>query len=318
MARLRVSNERERVVSQILLAALLAVPVPPAAASDDAAPPTPPTPAAVPGAAGLEVKWTGTWDEAVEAAGKIPNGRILVYFGDDDCGACQRMEALIIPSTSFFAFTRDKVPLHVTLRSPEGQKLAARLGVKRAPSWVVVTPDLLVTGRQTGSTTQMGWVQTFVDAERQWAAYRKLLDAEKADPADPRIVFDVAKESFKRGGDSIAEPRFARLAGDARTPPDLREQSLAYLATIQLDAGHPEEAAGSLDRLLEIAADPVLKQRAQLRRAEVEIARGRKDLAVGRLRAFKTDWPGSPLLPEVDKLLEALKPGSSGESGSPK
>jgi len=60
-----------------------------------------------------------------------------------------------------------------------------------------------------------------------------------------------------------------------------------------------------------IATDPALKQKAQLRRAEVEIARGRKDLAVGRLRDFRKDWPGSPLLPEVDKLLEALKPGSS-------
>ena len=66
-----------------------------------------------------------------------------------------------------------------------------------------------------------------------------------------------------------------------------------------------------------IATDPALKQKAQLRRAEVEIARGRKDLAVGRLRDFRKDWPGSPLLPEVDKLLEALKPGSSEETRSP-
>ena len=317
MARLRLSNERGRVISPIVLAALLALQVPSSPAPAGPSPQDAPGPAAVSGPAGLEVPWSGTWDEAVEAARKIPNGRILVYFSDDDCGACQRMEALVIPSTSFFAFTRDKAALRVTLRSPEGQTLAARLRVRDAPSWVVVTPDLLVTGRQSGPTTQMGWVQTFVEAERHWASYRKLLDAEKADPSDLRVVFDVARETFKRGGDSLAEPRFARLAGDTRTPPDLREQSLAYLATIQLDAGRPEEAAASLDRLLAIATDPALKQKAQLRRAEVEIARGRKDLAVGRLRDFRKDWPGSPLLPEVDKLLEALKPGSSEETRSP-
>jgi hypothetical protein len=318
MARLRVSNEGERVISQILLAAVLTVPTPPAASSGDAAPQSTPAPAAVPGAAGLEVKWAANWDEALETARKMPNGRILVYFGDDGCGPCQRMEALVIPSTSFFAFTRDKVPVRILLRSPEGEKLAARLRVAEAPTWVVVTPDLLVTGRQAGPTTQMGWVQTFSEAERQWAAYRKLLDAEKADPGNLRLVFDVARETFRRGGDSLAEPRFVRLVGDARTPPELREQSLAYLATIQLDTGRPEEAAATLDRLLAAAPDPVLKQRAQLRRAEVEIARGRNDLAVGRLKAFKTDWPGSPLTPEVDKLLEALKPGSSKEVSSPK
>lgn len=317
MARLRLSNERERVASQILLGALLALQIPSSPAPAGPTPQIAPGPAAGPGPAGLEVPWSGTWDEAVEAARKIPNGRILVYFADEDCGACQRMEALVIPSTSFFAFMRDKAALRVTLRSPEGQKLATRLRVRDAPSWVVVTPDLLVTGRQSGSTTQMGWVQAFVEAERQWASYRKRLDAEKADPSDLRVVFDVARESFQRGGDSVAEPRFARLAGDSRTPSDLREQSLAYLATIQLDSGRPEEAAASLDRLLEIAADPALRQKAQLRRAEVEIARGRKDLAVGRLRAFRKEWPGSPLLPEVDKLLEALKPGASDETRSP-
>ncbi len=305
-------------VSQILLAALLAVPASSVVAPPDAAIPATPTPAAVPGPAGLEVKWTETWDEAAEAARKIPNGRVLVYFGDDDCGPCRRMEALIIPSTSFFAFTRDKVPLHVTLRSPEGQKLAAKLRVREAPSWVVVTPDLMVTGRQTGPTSQMGWVQTFVDAERQWAAYGELLARERSNPADLRVVFDVARESFRRGGDSVAEPRFARLVGDPRTPPDVLEQSLACLASIQLDAGRPEEAAASLDRLLTVAVDPALKQRAQLRRAEVEIARGRKDLAVGRLKTFKKEWPGSPMTSEVDTLLETLKPGSSKETENPK
>lgn len=302
-------------LSLILLAALLAAP---AAATDDTAPVPSPTPMAVPGPAGLEVAWTSTWAEAVEADRKIPDGRILVYFGEDGCGPCQRMEALIIPSTSFFAFTRDKVPLHLSIGSPEGKKLAERLRVREIPAWVVVTPDLLVTGRQEGSTSQMAWIGTFIEAEREWAAFRKLLDEERANPGDAKLVFAVARESFKRGGDGAAEPRFARLANDARTPADLREQSLGYLSTIQLDAGRPDEAAASLDSLLAVAKDPALKQRAELRRAEVEIARGRKDLAVGRLKAFKKEWPGSPMVSEADKLLEALKPGSSKDAENPR
>lgn len=311
----RVSNERNDVAHEIALALLLAFPL---AAPIDVAPAPSPTPMALPGAAGLEVVWTSSWEEAVEIARKLPEGRILVYFGDDGCGLCQRMEALVVPSTSFFAFTRDKVPLRLKLKSPEGQRLAEKLRVREIPAWIVVTPDLLVTGRQEGSTTQMGWVQAFVEAEKGWAAYRKLLAAEKADPSDVKLVFEAARESFKRGGDSVAEPRFTRLANDPRTPPDLREQSLAYLATIQLDAGRPQEAAKTLDRLLAVVKDPLLKQRAQLRRAEAEIALGRKDLAIGRLKAFKKDWPGSSLLPEAEKLLEALQPAPSGATGSPK
>lgn len=302
MAPLRVSNERERVLSPILLAALLSQTAP-------APPPEPsPTPAAVPGPAGLEVLWTSRWDEALEAVRKMPNGRILIYFGDDDCGQCRRMEALVVPSTSFFAFTRDKVPLFEKFSSAEGKKLAATLRIKEIPAWVVVTPELLVSGRQVGPTTQTGWVQAFVEAEGGWAKFRKLREEEKANPGDPRLVFDVARESFHRNGDSLAEPRFARLGSDPRTPADLREQSLAYLATIQLDSDRPAEAGKSLDELLAIAREPLIRQRAQLRRADVDIALGRRDLAAARLRAFRKEWPDSQALPDVEKLLDALEP----------
>ncbi len=273
---------------------------------------------AVPGPAGLQVAWTSTWDEAVQSARKIPDGRILIFFTEKGCGPCERMEALVVPSTSFFAFTRDKVPLRLAVDSPEGKKLAARLRLRQIPAWIVVTPDLVVTGRQEGSTSQMGWVQSFVEAEKGWAAYKKLLATEKADPGDAKVVFEVARESFLREADSFAEPRFARLADDPRTPSELREQSLAYLASIQLDAGRPKDARATLDRLLAVVKDPVLKQRAQLRRAEVEIALGRKDLAIGRLEAFQKEWPGSPLLPDAKRLLEALKPGPGGGAESPR
>jgi hypothetical protein len=55
-----------------------------------------------------------------------------------------------------------------------------------------------------------------------------------------------------------------------------------------------------------------------VRRAEVEIARGRRDLAIGRLRAFKADWPDSPLLRDVDALLTALTGDAAGRPESPK
>ncbi len=313
MAPLRVSNERERVLSTILLAALLA----PSTASPP--PPEPsPTPAAVPGPAGLEVVWTSGWDEALEAVRKIPNGRILIYFGDDDCGQCRRMEAIIVPSTSFFAFTRDKVPLYEKLSSPEGKRLAAALRVKEPPAWVVVTPELLVSGRQVGPTSQTGWVQAFIEAEKGWYAYLKLRDEERANPADPRLVFDVARESFHRNGDSLAEPRFQRLGSDPKTPQDLREQSLAYLATSQYDAGRPADAGKTLDQLLAISKEPAIRQRAELRRADIDIALGRKDLAAARLRAFRKEWPDSPDLPGVEKLLEAIAPGAPKDAEAPR
>ncbi|MGZ6988316.1 MAG: thioredoxin fold domain-containing protein, partial [Thermoanaerobaculia bacterium] len=127
-------------------------------------PPATPSPAietsekgsAVPAPAGLEVLWSRTFAEATQSAKSMKDGRILIFFVEPDCGQCQRMEALIVPSTSFFSFTRDKVPLYEDVSTPEGKDLAHRLQVRGVPTWILVTPDLLECGRQEGPTSQQG------------------------------------------------------------------------------------------------------------------------------------------------------------------
>jgi predicted negative regulator of RcsB-dependent stress response len=290
----------------LLLAALVASETPqPAAAGTP--PPLVSTGHAEPGAAGLEVFWAHAWDEAVEWARKIPNGRILIYFADEDCAECSRMEALIIPTTSFYAFTRDKVPVRIYRSTAEGKRLSERLRVTDVPTWILVTPDLVVSGMQVGSTSQLGWIDTFIRAEAGWAGYRKTLADEAANPSEPALVFEAAKATYQRGGDDLAEPRFKRLIAAKSTSAEIRERSLAYLASIEMDAKRIPEATKHLDELLRIAKDPTLRERAELRRADVEIARGRHDLAIHRLEEFKKAHPLSPLYKEADALLDLLK-----------
>jgi hypothetical protein len=267
---------------------------------------------ALPGAAGLEVLWARTLPEATEGAIRQKDGRILIFFVEPNCGQCQRMEALVVPSTSFFAFTRDKVPLYEDSSTKEGADLARRLRIRGAPTWIVVTPELLECGRQEGPTTQQGWVNAFIEAERGWAGYKKLLAAESTDPANLQLVFDVARQTYQRGGGTQAEPRFRRLALDAKTPATIREQSLGYLTSLEMESGRFDEAVSHLDTLIATAQDPALEQRAELRRADVEIARGRKDLATWRLKKFLKAHPDSPLAAEAQALLDALQ----GKAGS--
>ena len=290
-----------------LLPLVLAQIASPPAATPAPAPEPAQTGSAMAGAAGLEVFWARTLAEATDAAKHLRDGRILIFFVEPACGQCDRMAALVAPSTSFYAFTRDKVPLYEDVSTPEGKDLARRLGIRSTPTWIVITPDLLQCGRQEGPTTQQGWVNAFIESERGWQGYRKLLAAESAEPGNPQLVFDVARETFQRGGGAEAESRFQRLAGDARTPAAIREQSLGYLTTIEMDAGHIDEAVPHLDTLIATAKDPALRQRAELRRADVEIARGRRDLATRRLKEFLKAHPDSTLAAEAKALLEALK-----------
>ena len=118
----------------------------------------------------------------------------------------------------------------------------------------------------------------------------------------------MAVETFERRGDDIAEPRFRRLSKDAKVPEDVREKSLAYVASIELEQGRPAEAEVDLDALVATAKDPILKERAELHLVDVEIAKGRKDKAIARLRTFVSSHPDSKLLDEARAVLGALAP----------
>src|SRR5262249_50620580 len=151
------------------------------------------------------------------------------------------------PSTSFFAFMRDKVAVRVPRDTPEGKALADRMGIRRSPGWAVVTPDLLLCGYQDGPTSQSEWFATFARSEASWREYEQLLGKERRDRADGGVVFRGAAETFERRGDDVSEPRFRRLSKDPKVPAEMREQSLAYLASIELEQGRAAEAEGDLE-----------------------------------------------------------------------
>ena len=291
------------ILSTLALLAQIAHPT----AAPTPAPAPPATGSAFAGAAGLNVIWAATLEEAQASARSMKDGRILLFFTDKDCGECDRMLKLIAPSTSFFSFTRDKVPVPITISDPKGLELARRMRVVGVPTWIVATPDLLECSRQEGVTPQQGWVQTFIQGERDWAVFRRAQAAENENPGDLAAVYEVARQLFARGARDQAEGRFRRLAADPKASADVREGSKAYLASIDLDAGRFDDATRLLDDLAANAKDPQLRERAELRRADVEIARGRKDLAAYRLKEFLKAHPGSPRATEAQALLDALQ-----------
>ena len=231
-------------------------PASPPAAAPAPAPAPAATGSALPGEAGLEVLWARTLSEATEGAKRLKDGRILILFVEPNCGQCDRMEALVVPSTSFYAFTRDKVPLYEDVSTPEGKDLARQMKVRGSPTWIVVTPDLLECGRQEGPTTQQGWVNAFIEAERGWAGYKRAVAAETENPGNAPAVYEVARQLFQRGGREQAETRFRRLVADPNLAPEMKEQVNGYLASIDLDAGRLGEATKRLDTLVATARDP--------------------------------------------------------------
>jgi thioredoxin-like negative regulator of GroEL len=250
--------------------------------------------------------WAGTFDEAVERARAMKEGRILVELRDAQCPECERMEKLLYPSASFNAFTRDKVPVSVLRGTQDGQTLAARFRIRQVPAWLVVTPDLLLSGKQEGESNQSTWIDRFVASERSWGEFLQLLEAEKKSPSDPAAALAVGEEGFRRFGDAMAEERFRRVADDRKAPAELREKALSYLATIALEARRLDEAEKILKQLAAKSKDPALREKAELRLADVEVGRDERKKAADRLKAFLAKYPESPLRPQAEALLNAL------------
>ena len=252
--------------------------------------------------------WAGTFDEAVQRARAMKNGRVFVELRAAECPECERMEKLIYPSASFRAFMRDKVPVVLDRAGPDGQRLAERFGIQRMPAWLVLTPDLLLAGRQEGGSSQAAWIDAFVASEQAWGEFLRKLDAEKKAPSDPAAAFAVGEEAFRRVGDEMAKERFQRVAGDKKAPTELRERSLAYLAAIALEARRFDDAEKALKQLLSTTKNPELLEQAELRLADVEIGRGDRTKAASILRSFLEKHPQSPRRRDVEALLEAIDP----------
>jgi hypothetical protein len=250
--------------------------------------------------------WATSFGEAVDRARSMPNGRIFVELVEESCPQCERMASLVYPSASFRAFMSDKVPVSLLRSSPDGARLSKRFGVQLSPAWLVLTPDLLLAGKQEGASNQSTWIDRFIATERDWALFRQKLASEKAAPGDLAASLAVGEEAYRRYGNAMAEERFRRVADDPKAPNDLRERALSYLASIALEARRLDDAEKALKEILATTKDPVLREKAELRLADVDLGRGDREKAVERLRTFLEKHPESPLRPQAEDLLKAL------------
>ncbi len=253
-----------------------------------------------------EPVWATSLAGAVERARSMPDGRIFVELLEEPCPQCERMASLVYPSADFRAFIKDKVPVSLLRSSPDGARLSERFGVRASPAWLVLTPDLLLAGKQEGASNQSTWFDRFISSEREWALFKQKLAREKAAPEDLAASLAVGEEAYRRYGDAMAEERFRRVADDPTASNDLRERALSFLASIALENRRFDEAETDLKKILATTKDPVLREKGELRLADVDLGRGDRLKAAERLRAFLVEHPESPLRPQAEELLKAL------------
>ncbi len=254
---------------------------------------------------------------AIEESKKRGNCRIFVFFDAKECSDCERMNALVLPARIFREVVEDKVIVRVDVNSEEGARLGEEYGISSAPAWIVMTPDGLLSWLQKGMTPQGAWLELLSRSEESWTAYQKLVAEAAENPNDGAKVFESARETFRRHGDAQSEKSFSRLVSDPSTPAPILEQSLAYLATIEMNQKKLDEARVHLEALLKIAKDPALRERAELRLVEVEIGKENGAAASARLERFAGSHPdaATKTVEDLRRIIAALPESPARETG---
>lgn len=262
------------------------------------------------------VKLSDAWKHSISdgnaQAKGLPSRQLLISLSSPTCGQCDRMDKLILPSQAFEEMFGDKALVRLDWGSDDAKAVAARFGIAAPPAWIWLTDDGLLVGLQAGPSNQPTWFRTMSEAGDRWKAYQGKIARERVNPGDRDLVLDVAIETFKRGGDELAAPRLKRIGEDPKAPAATRSTALAYLSSIEMDRRQLDEAERHLKLLLKLSDDASMKEKAELRLADVAVGLGRKDRALSLLKKFKKDHPDSIHVPEVDRLLEALRGHGTG------
>lgn len=181
------------------------------------------------GAVGVpaEIDWHESLDEARKAAAEKP---VVVYFTDEACVWCRKLETSTFPSDEARAVA-DRFSF-VKLDVDEAEELAARYRARGVPYLVVLDARGKVLARQGG----------YLPA----ASFARLLSESLTNPAPPETELDAVLDAWADLGDAapdkaLVERTIARLASSDRA---LRKDLVVCLTT------HGDEVRPHLVELL--------------------------------------------------------------------
>ncbi len=128
---------------------------------------------------------------------------------------------------------------------------------------------------------------------------------------EPETIHDaksellLGAELFRRFDSEEAIPRLQRAASP-KSPQGIREEALAFLASAQMERERFTEAQATVDTLLKITKNAAFRERAELFRAQIALAQGRRDEARREFQAFMTRHPASKLKDQAKMYLDQM------------
>lgn len=252
-----------------------------------------------------------TWLKSVKAAqekAKKGNQLILVDLYAAWCGWCHRFEQEVYPAETFQKATEDIVLLKLdTEDGGEGTQFAQKYGVSSLPTFVLLNPDLSIAGIIKGYAPAPQFVQLLKDTRTKNDTFQKRLRNEATLVKDPADKLDLARELTRRQAFAQSESRLRKLTADKGIPAGVRDQAYYELAVAQVMQKKYDSALGTIKTFGGLQSSGDAYERSRLLIGQIKMERGDIAGAVDEFRKFKSSFPQSPLVRNVDMVLPDLE-----------
>lgn len=233
---------------------------------------------------------------------------IFVDFFADWCGWCHRMEQEVFPSQAFQNATDKMVLLRLnTEDGADGTKLASRYSVTTLPTFLILTPDDLIAALIRGYAPSTEFVSSMKEGLGKYGDFQKRIAQEGTFASDYQKRLDLAREFTSRFGLKDSETRFRKLITDKGAPVNIRDQAYYELAVSLVLQQRLDEAAKSIVQFGKSQTKGEAYERARLLLAQIYMQQGNLLGAANELRAFKQQFPNSPLIPNVEVMLPGIE-----------
>lgn len=292
-------------------ALLLVLPAALAAAPQSNAPPSRETPPAAPASETAapgpgNVVWAASAEEAQLRAGR--EGKLVfVEFGKNECGFCQRMDALLYPAFDFEALMVSMVPVKLDLESPAGREIAGRYGLREAPAILITNPEGRLVFLMEGFFNQADFFRRVNSDLKSYATFSKKIETQDVAKLSAKDAFEIGRELYRRSDPEAALPRLRRAVAAPGATGAARDDSLEMLAAVELELGQPAASRKTIDRLIKTSKDPAKRERGELFRAQIPLAENRPAEALALFRKFQKDHPSSPHIAQVNDFVQRLE-----------
>lgn len=255
--------------------------------------------------------FAGPWLTSISSAqkkAKEKNELIFVDLFADWCGWCHRMEQEVFPSEVFQNATDNKVLLRLnTEDNADGTKIAQQYSITSLPTFLLLTPDLTVAGVIRGYFPAKPFVEALNDTEKQYREFQRRVGNEQSIQKDYAKRLDLAREFRSRFDMDASLTRLKKLIAEPAVPANVRDEAYYELALTQVLNHQYEESLKTIRQFGAVQSKGDAFEKSRLLAGDIYVQQGKYQLAFNEFQKFKTAFPKSQYIPNVDAVLPQLQ-----------